>query len=81
MAGLFWIVFATCIIWLALMLTLKNPAFFQNIYIPLSQLKQNYIQYLDSEAIIEWYIVGDTLIVKLDTKIAGKESILKNISV
>ncbi|MDR1976809.1 MAG: MFS transporter, partial [Campylobacteraceae bacterium] len=37
MAGLFWIVFATCIIWLALMLTLKNPAFFQNIYIPLSQ--------------------------------------------
>ncbi|MDR1285420.1 MAG: MFS transporter [Campylobacteraceae bacterium] len=75
-----WIVFATCTVWFFLMLTLKNPAFFQNIYIPLSQIGQSYLQYLEStNGITEWYISDDTLIVKFNAKILNRENIVKNI--
>ncbi|MDR1460146.1 MAG: MFS transporter [Campylobacteraceae bacterium] len=77
---IFWIVFFTCIVWLFLILTLKNPAFFQNIYIPLSQVKQDYTQYLENTiGIAEWYISDNTLVVKFNTKIADKSDILANL--
>ncbi|MDR0407449.1 MAG: MFS transporter [Campylobacteraceae bacterium] len=82
MSQIFWIVFFTCIIWSFLTLTLKNPAFFQNLYIPLSQTKENYLQYLESaKGIVEWYVSDDMLIVKFDTQILNKESIVQNIDV
>lgn len=78
MAHIFWAVFFTCTLWFILILTLKNPSFLQNIYILVSQTAQNYENYLqNAEGIKEWYIMGDTLIVKFDTKKADEQDILR----
>ncbi|MDR2100761.1 MAG: MFS transporter [Campylobacteraceae bacterium] len=77
MTQIFWIVFFISAIWLALMLTLKNPSFLQNIYVPVSQIRQDYQRCLeDTKGIIEWYIMNDTLVVKFDTKMIDKDDIL-----
>ncbi|MDR1615095.1 MAG: MFS transporter [Campylobacteraceae bacterium] len=78
MEQIFWILFFICTVWFILILTLKNPAFFQNVYIPLLEVRQNYIQYLENiEGIKEWYISGDMLIVKFDAKMVNREGILQ----
>jgi hypothetical protein len=82
MTQIFWVVFFTCIAWLILMFTLKNPAFLQNIYIPLSQVRQDYQSYLENaKGVREWYIMEDTLIVKFDAKKANRKDIIKNIGI
>jgi MFS family permease len=81
MAHIFWAVFFTCIVWLILMLTLKNPSLLQNIYIPLSQTVQNYQRCLENtRGIREWYISDDTLVVKFDTKAVNKRDILYSLN-
>jgi predicted MFS family arabinose efflux permease len=82
MAHIFWGVFVICIIWLVFMMTLKNPAFFQNIYIPILELKEDYPHYLENtQGIKEWYISDATLIIKFDTKVVSREDIFKNIRI
>jgi hypothetical protein len=81
MTQIFWVVFFTCIAWLILMFTLKNPAFLQNIYIPLSQAGQNYQHCLENTiGVKEWYISGDTLIVKFDAKASNGQDILYSLN-
>ncbi|MDR1007957.1 MAG: MFS transporter [Campylobacteraceae bacterium] len=81
MEQIFWIIFSICIIWLILMLTLKNPSFLQNIYIPISQIKQNYLRYLENtKGVKEWYISDETLVVKFDIKAVSRLDISNNLT-
>ncbi|MDR2080942.1 MAG: MFS transporter [Campylobacteraceae bacterium] len=82
MAQIFWIVFFTCIVWFIFILTLKNPSFLQNIYIPISQTAQNYENYLQTaEGVREWYIMGDTLVVKFDAQKINMQDISQNLNI
>jgi MFS family permease len=82
MAQIFWMVLFTCIAWLILIMTLKNPSFLQNIYIPFSHVRQNYENYLqNTEGIKEWYISNETLIVKFDVKKINMQNISQNLNI
>jgi hypothetical protein len=76
MAQISWGVFGVCIVWLALMISLKNPAFFQNLYLSLPDTNPSYAQELDKlKGVIEWYVSGETLVVKFDAKVVGREKL------
>ncbi|MDR0666462.1 MAG: MFS transporter [Campylobacteraceae bacterium] len=74
-ANLFWILFFVCALWLILILTLKNPALFKIIYIPLSRAKPERLNGL--KGVVEQYAAHDTLVVKIDTSILDKSAVEK----
>lgn len=69
----------TCILWLFLIIKMKNPAFNKNIYIPLDELKNKPSKKnIDNiKGVLEWYI-NDTqklLIIKYDQERVNEEYI------
>ena len=73
------IVAITCIFWVLLIITLKNPIFNKNIYLPFGKFAENKLATLDTTAgVIEWYKNENekTLIVKYDSKNIQEEEII-----
>jgi predicted MFS family arabinose efflux permease len=73
------IVAVTCLFWVTLIITLKNPIFNKNIYLPFGKFAENKLATLDTTAgVIEWYKNEneETLIVKYDSKNIQEEEIL-----
>lgn len=69
----------TCLFWVILIITLKNPIFNKNIYLPFGEFTETKLATLDATAgIIEWYKNENekTLIVKYDSKNIQEEEIL-----
>lgn len=74
-----WVVFFISILWIMLLITLKNPAFTKNFYISVDKIDFSRIEYLNnSRGIIEWYINKDDniLVVKYDSKTTDDETVL-----
>ena len=74
-----WIIFLTCIVWLFLVFSLKHPGINKNIYLAYDSIDMKRIEHLAQvKGIIEWYKneSEQILIVKYDSKITDKETIL-----
>lgn len=66
------------VLWALLIAKMANPADFQNIYIPLSEAKEGFLDTLSQKVgIVEWYInnTDNTIVVKYDSKLTTKDEI------
>ena len=73
------VVFGTCLLWVILIITLQNPIFSKNLYIPFSDFIDEKLESLNNATgIIEWYKNENeqTLIVKYMSKNTSEEEIL-----
>lgn len=73
------VVVITCLVWVFLILSLANPTFTKNIYLPFSEFSQERLEALHvKKGIIEWYKNENEqiLIIKYNSKETDEEAIL-----
>lgn len=73
------VVFGTCLLWVVIIMTLKNPIFSKNLYIPFNDFIDEKLENLNKiNGIIEWYKNENeqTLIIKYMSKNTSEEEIL-----
>ncbi|WP_024955440.1 MFS transporter [Sulfurospirillum arcachonense] len=73
------VVIITCILWVFLIISLENPVFTKNIYIPFNEFIEEKLQVLNNtNGVIEWYKNENekVLIIKYNSKNIQEESIL-----
>jgi predicted MFS family arabinose efflux permease len=73
-----YIVIITCLLWVVLIFTLKNPIYTKNLYVPFKEFKEDKLSNLELEkGIIEWYKNEneELLVIKYDSKIIHEEKI------
>ncbi|MDR0467957.1 MAG: MFS transporter [Campylobacteraceae bacterium] len=78
LTGLGLVVFFLCLFWLVLLITLRNPSFTKNFYVPVEKIDYPKTKHLNSlEGIVEWYINKDEnlLVIKYDSKLIDDKTI------
>ena len=73
-----YIVIITCLLWVVLIFTLKNPIYTKNLYVPFKEFKEDKLSNLEfQKGIIEWYKNEneELLVIKYDSKIIHEEKI------
>lgn len=78
-----WVIFITCILWLFLIATLKNPSHNKNIYLSYDSFDLARAEHLHHViGVVEWYRNESEriLVVKYDTNVTNKETILAVLS-
>jgi len=78
-----WVIFVTCILWLFLIASLKNPSHNKNIYLPYGEFDISRIEHLKGlKGIVEWYRNESEkiLVVKYDANLTDQETIVAVIS-
>lgn len=74
-----WVVILTCILWVWVIYTLKNPVFSKNIYVPFNDVIDANLEKLNgAKGIIEWYKNENeqTLIIKYSSQNTDKDEIM-----
>ena len=78
-----WVIFITCVLWLFLIASLKNPSHNKNIYLAYGEFDITRVEHLKGlKGIVEWYRneSEQILVVKYDANLTDKETILAVIS-